>query len=349
MADINIKLTIKPKSFTKRLLSILSDRGSDVLSGRFGLGDTLERKTLDAIGKKYGITRERVRQIENAALRSIRKSDIYKEEQPLLDELRTCIEEAGVLLCEDELLELLAKNNQSLKNHYHFYLTLGDDFNKQKEDDHFHTCWNVNTELSEKVHDALHMLYENLDDDEIVSEPEIIEKFLGYVRDLSEEYKEHEIAKRWLRTFKKVKSNPLGEWGKANSSNIKTRGVRDYAFLAMRKHGNPMHFREVAKAVSEFFGRKTHPATCHNELIKDPRFVLVGRGVYALKDWGYQEGTAREVIEEILKSAGSLTKDEIIDRVMKERYFKKNTIAVNLHNSKYFKKQKDGTYAKLQK
>ena len=83
--------------------------------------------------------------------------------------------------------------------------------------------------------------------------------------------------------------NPLGDWGKAESSNIKTRGIRDYAFLMMRKHGNPMHFREVAKAICDTFDKKTHVATCHNELIKDDRFILVGRGVYALQEWGYKK------------------------------------------------------------
>ena len=37
-------------------------------------------------------------------------------------------------------------------------------------------------------------------------------------------------------------------------------------------------------------------------------------------------------------------KDEIVDQVMKERYLKKNTILVNLQNSKYFKKTKTVQY-----
>jgi hypothetical protein len=105
-----------------------------------------------------------------------------------------------------------------------------------------------------------------------------------------------------------------------------------------------MHFKEVAKAISDTFGKKTHVATCHNELIKDARFVLVGRGYYALSDWGYKPGVVRDVIKDILKKEGPLTKDEIIDRVLKERFLKKNTIIVNLQNPKYFKKTKDGKY-----
>ena len=105
-----------------------------------------------------------------------------------------------------------------------------------------------------------------------------------------------------------------------------------------------MHFKEVADAIGKIFGKKIHYATCHNELIKDARFVLVGRGMYALAEWGYKAGIAREVIEEILKKSGPLSKDDIVQHVMKERYFKKNTILVNLANTKYFKKNKNGLY-----
>jgi hypothetical protein len=120
------------------------------------------------------------------------------------------------------------------------------------------------------------------------------------MKDVSEKYKNEEIAKRWLSMSKHICKNPLGEWGKATSPNIHTRGVKDYAYLVMRRHGSPMHFREVAAGINKTFGKKTHIATCHNELIKDDRFVLVGRGVYALKEWGYKTGVVRDVIADIL-------------------------------------------------
>ena len=105
-----------------------------------------------------------------------------------------------------------------------------------------------------------------------------------------------------------------------------------------------MHFKEVADSISKTFNKKIHYATCHNELIKDSRFVLVGRGMYALAEWGYKKGIAREVIRDILKREGPLPKDDIVAKVNKERYFKKNTILVNLVNPKYFKKNKNGLY-----
>src|SRR5690606_1659451 len=111
------------------------------------------------------------------------------------------------------------------------------------------------------------------------------------------------------------------------------------------KHGSPVHFKEVAYLITKLFNREAHVATCHNELIKDPRFVLVGRGLYALTEWGYSSGVVRDVISEILKREGPLTKEEIIEKVLKERYVKENTILVNLQNSKNFKKDSENKYS----
>ncbi len=311
---------------------------------RFGLNTDVKRRTLEEIGKKYGITRERVRQVEDAALNMIKKSETFKAEQAIFEELKNLIHTLGGIVSEHEFLSHISKD-KSTQNHIHFYLTLGDYFKKHREDDHFHTRWSVNDENAAKVHEALKKLYASLNDEDLVPEAEIIKKFFEHMKDISDMYKTEEIAKRWLALSKTISKNPLGEWGKASSPNVRTRGVKDYAFLVMRRHGSPMHFREVADAISKTFGKKTHYATCHNELIKDSRFVLVGRGMYALAEWGYKAGIAREVIRDILKKEGPLSKEDIIEKVMKERYFKKNTILVNLVNPKFFKKNKNGLYS----
>lgn len=338
------KISFKPKQVTKNILSPLQDRAYDVLVNRFGLGDVVERKTLEAIGDTYGITRERVRQIEAAALSTIRKSENYKKESEVFKELKEIVSRLGALVSEDELLDTVTKD-KATQNHIHFYLVLGDDFNKHKEDDHFAGRWTIDTALADLVHSTLKKMYESLSDEELVPEQDLVNKFLSNLQGVAEEYRNEEIARRWLNLSKKLSRNPLGEWGKAESSGVKTRGIKDFAYLVMRRHGSPMHFREVAKGIEQTFGRKTHVATCHNELIKDKRFVLVGRGIYALQEWGYKTGIVRDVIRDILKKDGPMTRDDIVERVMKERYLKKNTILVNLQNPKYFKKNKQGLYS----
>ncbi len=341
MATPNI--TFKPKAVVKRLLSSLPDRAREVLIFRYGLGKETKRMTLDAIGKKYGITRERVRQIENYGIANVRKSEEYKAEKAVFTEVENLLHSLGGIVVEDDFLGHISKD-VSLQNHMFFLLVVGEPFKKLKEDDDFRHRWHVNEELAKKVEEALKKLYSNLSNQDLLPESEMTNKFLQHLEDVSEKYKNQEVVKRWLNISKAIGKNALGDWGVSKSSNIKTKGVRDYAFLVIRKHGSPIHFRDVAKQITVMFNKKAHVATTHNELIKDKRFVLVGRGLYALAEWGYVPGVVRDVIKAVIDKNGPLSKEEIIDKVMKERYVKENTIIVNLQNPKYFKRDKDGKY-----
>lgn len=344
MAKSSDKLSFKPKDATKKLLAVLTPRAKEVLSKRYGLEESAKRQTLEAIGEKYGITRERVRQIENAALISIKKSPAFSSLNPVFEELKSILAEHGGIVHEQEFLNTLAKD-ASTQNHLHFILVIGEAFSKLKEDDEFHHRWTVDAKLAERVHDSIRNLCNNFNENDLVSEAELITNFLTELKDVVKDPRAEGFAKRWIVLSKRISRNPLGEWGLASSPNVHMRGIRDYAFLVLRKNGSPMHFSEVAKEITKTFGKKAHPATCHNELIKDKRFVLVGRGLYALAEWGYSRGVVADVIKAVLKKNGPLTKDEVVSKVMKERYVKENTILVNLQNSKYFKKDKSGKYS----
>ena len=338
-----VSLSFKPKKVTKRLLSVLTKRGQDVLTSRYGLGSKAVKLTLDTIGKKYNITRERVRQIENHSLITIRKSKAYKDVQPIFTELKELILELGGLVAEKDLLKHLSKDLNT-QNHFHFLLVIGEEFKREKDDEEFKHRWHVDAELSGKIKSALRKLYSKLSDDELVFEGDLVNSFLEEVKDLNEKYKNEEVIRRWLSISHKISKNPLGEWGRTSSSNVNAKGMRDFAFLVIRKHGSPIHFKEVAKAITLYFNKKAHVATTHNELIKDPRFVLVGRGLYALSEWGYMSGVVKDVIRKILEKEGPLLKDKIIEKTLKERYVKENTILVNLQNPKYFKKDLANRY-----
>lgn len=336
-------ITFKPKQVTKKLLTPLQSRTRDVITNRFGLDD-VERKTLEAIGQKYGITRERVRQIENFAINTIKKSDAFSETSPVFAEIREVIEKLGGIIAEDELLAHFSKD-EITKNHIHLYLVLGDEFTKHKEDNNFKHRWSVDDKITAKVHDSLKKLYANLSDSELMDESKILTQFVAHLGEIKQEYSKEEIVRSWLALSKLIGKNQLEQWGKSNSPQIKTRGIKDYAFLVLKKEGKPMHFRNVAREINKLFGKKAHIATTHNELIKDDRFVLVGRGLYGLREWGHTAGVVHEVITKILKANGkAMNKQDIIDKVMERRTVKVNTILVNLQNERYFKRTKDGLY-----
>lgn len=340
-----IQLAHDPKKVVRHLLAVLPERSKEVLTLRFGLGKSTKQATLEAIGQQYGITRERVRQIENHSLDAIRKSDAMKEQEVVFDELQGVIRDMGCIVSENDLLDAVG-TTASIQNNIHFLLVLGEFFVHAKETPEFKTRWSVDKDIAGTIEGALQNLYKTIPGDEILSEADLIDRFLENLQDLNEEYKKEEMLRRWLSMFKNLDRNPLGEWGRVSSSSIRAKGIRDYAYLAMKRHGSPMHFSEVADAIAELFGRRAHVATCHNELIKDKRFVLVGRGLYALKEWGYKTGVVRDVIKELIEREGPLTREEIIDQVKKERYVKDNTILVNLNDRTVFRRNPaDGTYS----
>ncbi len=338
------KTGFKPKAIVKKLLGALPERSRIVLEARFGLGTNPERVTLESIGKRYGITRERVRQIENHALAALKKSPGFADATAAFAELERIIDSLGGIICENDLLNFMTKD-VSMQNHIYFLLVLGDPFKFRKEDDEVERCWYVDPELAHKVESALKNLYQGLSDEDLIPEGEMIDRFLKELQTINDKHRNDEILKRWLSISKNIGKNPLGEWGHSASPNVKTKGVRDYAYLAVKKHGSPLHFREMATLIEKMFNRAAHVATTHNELIKDDRFVLVGRGMYALKEWGYTSGVVRDVVREILRTNGPLTKDEIIEKVLKERHVKPGTIVVNLQNQKYFKRARDGKFS----
>jgi hypothetical protein len=337
-------ITFKPKAVSKKLLAGLNPRTRDIVVSRYGL-EKGERMTLEAIGKTYDITRERVRQIENFALTTIKKSVLFKEHEFIFDELKGILKDLGAVVEEESLMRHISKD-PVVQNHINFYLVLGQYFKKHKEDDHFKHHWSIDEKTSAHVQGALRKLYEGIGDDELVKEEEITKRFLGHLTELVDEYKNNkEIIFRYLTLSKVIGKNQLNEWGRTSSPHVRARGIKDYAYLIMRRENRPMHFKEVATAINTTFGKRAHVATCHNELIKDPRFVLVGRGMYGLKEWGHTGGVVRDVITEVLKENGKgMTKEDIVKGVLEKRIVKPNTVLVNLQNNKHFKKDKEGKY-----
>lgn len=327
----------------KKLLGEISERGREVLTLRFGLGTTTKRETLESIGERWNITRERVRQIEAAAIDAVQSSKAFRESKKEFEELRTYVESLGVIVPEEHLLDDLASDEKT-RNRFRFLLVVGSEFFRERETEEFYARWHVDHATAKKVHGALATLYSSLSDAEVLSESELFERFLAELKDLDIAYRNEEVLKRWLSLSKNIGKNPLSEWGKRSAPAIRTKGIRDYAYLVIKRKGSPMHFRDVANAITELFAKKAHVATTHNELMKDTRFVLVGRGLYALSEWGYKPGVVRDVIREIL-AKGPLTRDAVLAEVKKVRQVKDNTVLVNLNDPKFFKRQKDGTYA----
>lgn len=328
------------------LLGVLDNRSHDIIVRRYGLNSG-QVETLDSIGQEYGITRERVRQIEAQAKKSLAKRHDVLDVIALV--LNTVFAEHGGILAENHIIELVNLNttNTAKSSVVIFYLDIMPLYQRHKGTDLFGPHWyhlNVHNQYADEVILAATRLLKKAK--QPLKEEDLISKIRNEIK-IDESVLTNSCIYALLLASKDIQKTVFGEWGLADWVDTSPRGVGDKAYIVLRRHGHPMHFREITKQINEvkFDHKRAHEQTVHNELIKDERFVLVGRGLYALQDWGYTPGTVADVLESILaKSQEPLTREEILKRVLEQRVVKKTTVLLGLHNNKRFQKQSDNHY-----
>ncbi|MEK7452826.1 MAG: sigma factor-like helix-turn-helix DNA-binding protein [Patescibacteria group bacterium] len=335
---------------TNDLISSLSDKQSDVLVKRFGLKDG-KRRTLEEIGRGYNITRERVRQIENDAKAAFLKLKDIKKLDAFFNALEYHIENFGGLRIENHLLSTdLARffpkdiEEKEAESFMYFLLNSSSRFIKTPESQDFYGIWSLKKSIVQIAKSSLELLVKKLASFENTITRKELLKWLSDIvsQDLSDG-----ALESYLSASKNISSNVYGDYGLKYWSEISTKGVRDKAYLVLKKYGKPMHFRFVVDEINDKFKnkRKAHPQTVHNELIKDDKFILVGRGTYALSDWGFKSGTVSDVLKRVLQdNNGPMKKEDILGAVLKERDVKENTVMLNLQNRDFFEKINDGRY-----
>lgn len=317
----------------------------DVLEKRFGLKGG-RRFTLEAIGNGYKITRERVRQIETEALKQLTRPENYQEMEPVFLVLEERFQECGGVLAEEHLDKMLGYPREAA--HAKFLLNVGKQFTPLEESDACRRRWTVDKTKASSAEKILEQVVKNFEENKrLLPRDELNTLLAKSAEDILGETAPEAILEAYLGLSKFIKSNPYGEYGLASWSSISPRGVKDKAYLVLLKESRPLHFRKVAEAIQKigWSKKKAHPQTVHNELIKDSRFVLVGRGLYALREWGYEPGVVRDVVASILKKAGKpMAKDEIVRLVSEKRFVKPQTVVLNLQNRSLFKRTEEGKY-----
>ena len=329
------------KNILYELIKVLNPREREVIEKRFGLRSVL-CQTLEAIGQNLGVTRERVRQIEALGLRQLANKNVLEPLKPVFETIEKHLTDYGGVRREDyflreisQLVSLKEKNNENLID---FALALGQGrFVHFKETPKWRAAWALDNSVYNNAIGLGESLRKKLAEQNL---PIPREEVLKTAASLGGEMNDRALFS-CIELCREIAQNPFGEWGFIGSPEVSPKGVKDKAYLIFKKEKKPLHFAQVAELINQvaFEGRKAHPQTVHNELIKDPRFVLVGRGTYALADWGYEPGTVRDVLVSALKNTeGGLTKEEIIKIVQAKRLVKENTILLNLQNKKVFRK-----------
>jgi hypothetical protein len=304
------------------LISNLKEREREVILRRFGL-ERKEKETLQAIGNDLGITRERVRQIEESALKKIKLK--LEKHRKTFDGFFNYFKRFGGVRKEERVLEELGKGEE---NELLFLLSLDKRFLRINQNREFYSLWTADLNSLEKVKKLLSLICEFFEK----------ERKLMNLKEIAFRFKVKEnLLEGFLELSKRVGKNKEGLYGLVEWPEIRPKKLSDKAYLVFKELKKPLHFTEVAKKIEG-----ANLKSIHNELIRDERFVLIGRGMYALKEWGFIPGEVKELIFKFLKEEGPLTKEEILEKIKRQRMVKESTVLINL--AKYFERDEKGRY-----
>lgn len=325
------------------LAVIDQEREREIVTRRFGLYD--RKETLEQIGELLGITRERVRQLEKAILIRLKIAGeegkipaIQNVEKAVIRELS----EMGRLATVAELTDTLVEKTATplTRARVAFAASLAPRLTVVDENDNYRNAVGIaeygdEKKIREQVDQVVAAVKKH-------GQPLTIEELHGLLNH------DHPSHVRALASVSKHLSNLKDMWGLNKWPTVNPKNIRDKIYVILAENGKPMHFSEIADSIkdSNFSRKNVTTQAIHNELIKDGRFVLIGRGIYALDTWGYSKGTVADTIADILrKSPEPLHRDEIVKRVLKNRQVKETTILLNLQSKPQFKRVAKATYS----
>lgn len=335
MMKQNAEIINKAKECSLEIIE--QDREREIISRRFGLDG--KKQTLEEIGKLLDITRERVRQLEKAILVRLR----IASEDGLLPEVAAAekiiiryLIESGRTARIDELAKKIygREATEDECSVVCFLSSILTNLTMLSENDRYYTTIGIAEYGDEReIRKKIDLVVQTIKDNgEAISMDELFNRLDGY---------EHPDYIEAIAKSSKRLASLSGKWGLSKWSSVNPRNIRDKIFFVLTEAGKPMHFSEIAKAIAEsnFSKKNVTVQAIHNELIKDPRFVLIGRGIYALNTWGYTRGTVTDIIKTVLKEAGKpLTREQIVREVLKKRKVKETTVLLSLQNRSLFKK-----------
>lgn len=334
-----METTATPKLDIEQITSDILDtidkeRERAILTRRFGLEG--RKQTLEEIGADINITRERVRQIEKQTLLKLQQLE-HQHMKTLQQQFTHALEQLGRIAPVHEVAQHVGSDQHA---HINFLAHLVPDIGVITDNDFFHHILFLHEHHDHKALKAMR--------DELIKTVHT----LGQPVELDTIHQafEHQLEKHHLhglaRSVKGLASLD-GKWGLDSWAEVNPKSIRDKIFVILQRQQKPMHFSDIAQEIkqSDFKRKDVTTQAIHNELIKDNRFVLIGRGVYALQDWGFSTGTVADVITGVLREESPLHRDEIIKRVLQQRHVKPTTIILNLQGKEQFTRVAKATYA----
>jgi len=344
-----------PLDILSNLLKILTSREEEILRRRHGL-HAKTPETLEHIGAQYNVTRERIRQIESGAIAKLQKyNDSRHAVSSVVDAITAVLDQHGGVMREEVLLNQLLGNSEDSQASraatlFIMQFLLRDRVKHFQTTEAFYPAWQLTVAPIHLVDETIKNVQTIL---EAEGKPLPVKEVLDGLRKtafgIEHQYQLTDAAVlSYIGVSTHIAKNPYDEYGLAGWGTIVPRRMSDKIYLVLKKVGKPLHFNDITRLINEtkFDHRVAYPPTVHNELILNDRYVLVGRGIYALKEWGYKPGVVVDILTSILKKEQRpMTRDELVAEVLKQRMVKRNTIHLALTNRKKFIKDLKGAYS----
>lgn len=343
------KLAVNLQSLLDDLFLVLTDKEATVIRRRFALQGH-PKQTLEKIGKHFKVTRERIRQIEGIALNKLRRTVRTTKLNEVNDLAKSILRINGGVMREDDLISQVLRrmaNSTDLDGAVlRLSFSIDSEMASSGSSGTFTPFWRLDSlameDISLIVENVVKILKKRrtcMKAEEIVSAVQALNLF-------KDRLPSGELIRSCLGIDERLREIDDG-WGLTDWRFVRPRSIRDKVEIVLRKSGVPLHFMDIANHIREagFDHKNVTVQAVHNELIRYPQFVLVGRGLYALREWGYEPGTVADVIESILTEKGPLSKREIIAEVAKQRTVKVGTISLNLQKMPYFVRVGRAVYA----
>lgn len=340
-------LQINLSEVIEDMFLVLTDKEKDVIIQRFSL-DNKSKRTLESIGQRFSVTRERIRQIEKIALGKLKRT-VQTTKLSLVNEVADkIIAENGGVLLEMKLISGILNFIHSSEfvdaNIVALALNINANLELVEKTNVYNPFWMLKTIDPVLINNVINAGIKVMKKKgNVISDAKLVVQIRQILGEKLANYSDPMIVST-LEVDKRIKrledGLPAGQvgFGLMSWRHINPRSIRDKAYIVMKREARPLHFVEIANKISEagFDKKVVTVQAVHNELIRYDQFVLVGRGLYALKEAGYKKGTVAEVIEDLLRQKSTMTKQEIIDGVLKQRHVKKGTISLNLQKNPQF-------------
>lgn len=272
------------------LFEDLLERERDILRRRFGLHGE-DEETLEKIGRLHSLTRERVRQIEAASLRKIKKLSKLEEYVGTIREaVAKLLSQHGGLMERKYMLDVLTSfcidlglesdaEREVYRRHFDFVISklLDEDIDQVKNSDNFHSYFKLKghdlshlEELATELEEKINNLGDTMKADELLALVSKLESYSKHqekmisgdldMKDIfsSELYPEksdlinnNKAVYSLLHGSKNVDRNKFGFWGLAHWPEIKPKKISDKIYLILKTADEPLHFTEIAKRINE--------------------------------------------------------------------------------------------------